>query len=256
MKLTVLITIIILGLYLTSMGQEVEDTIIRVNDVLFNYGFVDYGGEYYVVDSKNSFLEHHLYYQPYVNDKNIFIIEFGVVQSFLDIGNYVSPSDLSLTYQRNFKSKSYGSTGFQGIASSLKFTIPTGRDEYLSGLNSWTIEPLIGSQWLFSNVNWFTSFQLRYSHSFASLPTYTPRFDILRVEYFYGFENNRGWLFLETDYRFTPDKADHNLFLAINGGYKLNNQLGFKVKIKPRIIGSEFYSSLFILGFYTYLHLK
>lgn len=48
---------------------------VKINDVLFSHGLEDLGAEYYVVDSKNSFLENHLLFQPRINDNNILSIE-------------------------------------------------------------------------------------------------------------------------------------------------------------------------------------
>ena len=176
---------------ITAFAQtEKADSTNRFNDILINARFIAYGLEYYIIDSKSSFIDNHVLFQPIIDDKNIFNIELGIITAFQEDGNHTTPGDLSLSYQRNFISRIYGSSGYQGFAAKMKLVIPTGRGEYLSGFDSWTIEPLVGTQWLFEDPNWFTSIQLRYSYSFASLPGKDPRFDFLRVEYFFGYESS------------------------------------------------------------------
>lgn len=247
-----LCTILLLNSLCLTYAQEIDSTS-RINDILFHYGFLDYGAEYYVVDSKNSFLEHHILYQPFLSEENIVNIEFGLVNSFLENGNYTSPSDLSITYQHNFKSSKYKEWGYQGLGASIKMTLPTGRAEYFSGFNSYTIEPLIGTQWLFENTDWFTSIQVRYNYSFASLPGEEPRYSFLRCEYFIGYENNNMWLFVSPDYRFIPSKSNHDLFLTLNGALKVSKRVGLRAKYTGRLIGEEFYRSLLVLGCYVNL---
>lgn len=170
---------------LTHTQAQKADTTTRYNDILINTRFIDYGLEYYVIDAKNSFLENHFIFQPIIDDKNIINLEMGIVTSFQENGNHTTPSDLSISYQHNFESKKYENTGFQSVALKVKFKIPTGRDEYLSGFDSWTIEPLLGNQWLFTNPSWFMSFQARYNYSFAALPGKQPRYSFVRLDYFF-----------------------------------------------------------------------
>jgi hypothetical protein len=233
-------------------AQQADSTI-RFNDILIDDRFFDYGLEYYMIDSKSSFLENHFLYQPFINDKNIVNLEFGIVSSFQENGNFTTPSDISISYQRNFESKKYGNTGFQGMAVKMKFIIPTGRDEYLSGFDSWTIEPLIETQWLFTNPSWFMSFQVRYNYSFTALPGKQPRYSFVRLDYFFGYENKQMWLFLQPDYRYIPSMSSHTLYLTIDGAYKLSSKFGIRAKLKPRLSGDEFYESLMVIGVYAYL---
>ena len=243
-----------LTLNITVIAQtEKADSTNRFNDILINTRFIDYGLEYYIIDSKSSFIENHVLFQPIIDDKNIFNIELGIVTAFQEDGNHTTPGDLSLSYQRNFTYRNYESSGYQGFATKMKLVIPTGRDEYLSGFDSWTIEPLVGTQWLFENQNWFTSIQIRYSYSFATLPGKEPRFDFLRVEYFFGYESSTSWLFLAPDYRYVPSVAGNNLFLGLDFGYKIRKSYGFKALLKPRLVGKQYFAFYSLAGFYLYL---
>jgi hypothetical protein len=238
---------------LTSAQAQQEDSSTKFNDIFINARFIDYGLEYYVVDSKSSFLENHILFQPIINDKNIVNLEFGIVSSFQEEGNFTTPADLSISYQRNIESGKYGNTGFQGTAVKMELKIPTGRDEYLSGFDSWTIEPLLGTQWLFTNPSWFMSFQARYNYSFAALPGKEPRYSFLRLDYFFGYESNKMWLFLQPDYRYIPSMSSHTLYLTLDGAYKINSKFGVRAILKPRLYGDEFYESLMVIGVYAYL---
>lgn len=252
-------TVYLSGLFLvlfqiTALAQtEKADSTDRFNDILINTRFIDYGLEYYIIDSKSSFIENHVLFQPIIDDKNIFNIELGIITAFQEDGNHTTPSDLSLSYQRNFAFRKYESSGYQGFAAKMKLVIPTGRDEYLSGFDSWTIEPLVETQWLSEDPNWFTSIQLRYSYSFATLPGKDPRFDFLRVEYFFGFESSTLWFFLTPDYRYVPSVSGNNLFLGLDFGYKIRKSFGLKAMVKPRIVGKQFYAFYSMAGFYLYL---
>lgn len=239
---------------ITALAQtEKSDSTNRFNDILINTQFIDYGLEYYIIDSKSSFIENHVLFQPIIDDKNIFNIELGIITAFQEDGNHTTPGDLSLSYQRNFTSRKYGSSGYQGFAAKMKLVIPTGRGEYLSGFDSWTIEPLVGTQWLFEDPNWSTSIQVRYSYSFATLPGKEPRFDFLRVEYFFGYESSTFWLFLTPDYRYVPSVSGNNLFFGLDFGYKIRKSFGLKAFVKPRIVGKQFFAFYSMAGFYLYL---
>jgi len=238
------------------MNAQDKDTLAKTSDILLYQSFGDYGAEFYKVDSRNSFLDNHILFQPYVNNLNIFNIEFGIVNSYQEEGNFTTPGDLSLSYQRNFISKKYKSTGFQGIAVRIKFTLPTGKLDYYSGHDTWALEPLIGTQWLLENPDWFTSAQVRYYYSLSALPGKSPRFNFIWLEYFFGYENQKVFFILSPDYRFIPNNSKHNLFLGIEIGYKVSSQIGIRSEFKPKVTGDEFYESLFLLGFYIYLNLN
>lgn len=220
----------------------------KINDIFLYYGWIDYSFEHYKVDSKNSFIDHHMVYQPYLGKKHTFQIEMGLVHASIESGQYYSPGDLSISYQRIIASKNYNLKGYQGIGLIMKFTVPTGSDEYFSGFDSWTIEPQIGTQWRFTNPNWLTAISIRYNYSFAALPGSSPRFSYFRMEYFFGYENKNWWGFIEPDYRFIPTRNSHNLFIGFNAGYKISRKFAVHAKLKPRIIGSDFYESFYSFG--------
>lgn len=231
-------------------SQNIDSTE-QVKDVLLSYGRIAYDAEYYDVNKDNSFLDHHFNYQPFVNDDNIVNIEFGVIHSFLETGDFLTPNDLTISYQRNFKTQNYKKNGYQGFGTKLKFTLPTGRAEYLSGFDSWTIEPLIGTQWLINKC--LIGSSIRYSYSFKALPGKQPRYSFIRLDGFLGYENSHLWCFIEPDYRYIPSLANSHLFINFDFGYKFNKICGVKFSWKPRIIGDQFYSSLFSLGGYMFL---
>ena len=247
--------LVIIGFHflIPNLTAQHPDSIEKFNDVLQSFGFIQYDAEYYTIDSRNSLLEHHLIYQPFLNNVNIINIGFGLTHSFLEGNSHFLPADLDITYQRNFKANKYKQSGFQGVGTKLKLIIPTGKNEYYSGFDSWSIEPLVGTQWLLKNSNWLIASQIRYNYSFASLPAKKPRFSFLRIDFFIGYESNVFWVFFEPDYRFIPSRDRHNLFVSFDFGYKFLHKIGIHFTGKPRIIGTDFYESLYTLGLYYFL---
>ncbi len=238
--------------YCTINAQE-QDSIKKTTDALFYYGYLEYDAEYYTIDSKTSFLEHHISYQPFISDINILSIELGIVNSFQEEGNYTTPSDLRLNYRRNFFSPQYGKQGYQGTTAGVKFIMPTGRSEYLSGFDSWSLEPIFGSSWRFENPVWSQGIQAKYFFSIASLPMKNARFDFLRLEYYIGFENKKNGIYFEPDYRYIPSKGNHNFFLNTRYNINANSKLGFDISYKYRVLGDDFFEHLFDVGFYLFL---
>jgi len=236
-----------------NLNAQGQDSTRKTTDVLFYYGFIEYDAEYYKVDSKNSFLEHFVSYQPFITDINIFKIEFGIVNSFQAEGNYTTPGDLRLNYHRNFLSPQYGKAGYQGTTAGIKFIIPTGRSEFFSGFDSWSLEPIVGSSWQFENPAWSQGILARYYLSFASLPDKKQRFDYLRMEYYLGYENRKIGVYFEPDYRYIPSKDNHNLFLKFDLNFNANSKLGFKLSNKYRVFGDYFFENLVTVGFYVFL---
>ena len=116
-----------------------DDSQNKINDVIQPYGWIDYNAEYYTIDSKNSFLEHHFIYQPYISKKRTIKIELGFVDTYLESGRYFTPTDIAISYQKTIEKKEKRKSGYQGLLLSLKIIIPTGRKEYFSGFDSWTL---------------------------------------------------------------------------------------------------------------------
>ena len=229
------------------------DSTSKINDIFIPYRSIDYGAEFYTIDSKNSFIEHHVVYQPYLNKNQTISIEIGLVDSNLETDHFFSPSDLSVNYQKIYKPKNKQESGYQGVGYALKFIIPTGRDEYFSGFDSWTLEPQVGTQWVLSNSNWLVATTVRYNFSFASLPNKIRRFSHLRFQGFIGFENKVWWGFIEPDYRYIPSLESNNIFVGINFGYKLSPHIAIRFFGKPRITGEDFFKSLYTIGGTLYL---
>ena len=240
--------LLLLGSTSSLFGQAIDSTD-KVNDVLLNIGSIGYDAEFYRVE-ESSFVEHHFVFQPYLLENGFFNIDVTLVNSFLPNGNFFVPGDLSLNYQQIFKTENYKSNGFQGWAARMKFTIPTGSNKYLSGFDSWTIEPLVGVQWLLGNTDWLIAIEARYNYSFAALPESDPRFSFVRLEPFVGFENENYFVFISSDYRYIPSKYSNNLFLYLNIGYKFSTRFGASLTAKPRVLGSDFFD--YQLGFGSY----
>lgn len=224
------------------------DTTLKVNDIFLSFGSINYAAEYYTIDSKNSFLEHHITYQPYVMENQNITVELGLADAYLETGHFFTPTDLNISYQRIFDPKDIQEIGYQGVGFALKLTLPTGRDTYFSGFDSWTIEPRVGMQWILRNINWLFSTEARYNYSFASLPGSSPRFSYVRMEAYFGFENPTWWIFIEPDYRFIPTTKKSTVLMGVSAGYKWSNLFSINAKAKPRIIGSNFYESLYSIG--------
>jgi hypothetical protein len=245
--------LLFLTLVCSSVNAQEQDSVVNFTDVQNSVGFIDYAAEYYIVDSQNSFLENHFLVQPFISNKHILNVEGGIVSSFKDSQSTTTIGDVSFSYQRNFQSVNYGETGYQGFALKAKLIFPTGQAEYFSGFDSWTIEPLFGTQWLFNIPDWFTSIQVRYNYSFASLPDKSKRPGFLRLEYFFGYESEHMWLFIQPDYRYIPESSKSTLFLTLDGAYKINNGFGVRAKISPRVMGTDFFEVLSVLGVYMNL---
>ena len=249
----ILASTVISPLLTYASENEKADSITQNNDIMLYYGMIDYSAEFYQVNRQTRFVEHHFLYQPLLNDKNILNIEFGVVQTSLEDGRFTVPADMKIGYRRNFKSKAQLENGYDGSFVGANLTLPTGRDEYYSGFDSWTIEPIAGFQWKLWNPNTLTGLKLMYNYSFAALPGKTPRFSFLRILPSTGFENNRFWAFVSLDIRFIPSRGESNLFLATDLGFKFTEKLGIYGKFKPRIVGDSFFEELNQIGLYFYL---
>ncbi|WP_136480909.1 transporter [Cognatitamlana onchidii] len=221
----------------------------KINDILLPYGWIDYNAEYYTVDAKNSYLDHHFIYQPYLSKDQVFQIELGLVNTFTDAQQYFSPSDLDITYQRNITPKNKKDVGYVGMIAIAKLTIPTGREEYFSGSDNWAFEPQVGAQWSVFNPDWLISGILRYRYHFATLPEKSLANNYVRVESFFGFENDKFWIFGSPDYRYTPKTSKSNLFFSALVGYKFSRQFIIKGSYKPRLEGNDFYRSMLSFGF-------
>jgi hypothetical protein len=139
------------------------------------------------------------------------------------------------------------------VAGAVKFTIPTGRSEYYSGFDSWMLEPLLGTQWLFDVPEWFLSFQARYIFAFASLPGKEARTDYARLESFIGYENKKFYAFIQPDYRYEPSRDSHTFFINFEGSYKFTDKGGIRAQYKPRLVGESFFQLQILLGVYFYL---
>ena len=233
--------------------QPEGDTIKQNNDIMLFYGLIDYSAEFYQVDKRTSLVDHHILYQPLLDDNNILNFEFGIVESIQEEGTFTTPSDVKIGYRRNFKPREQMDNGYDGSYFGAKLILPTGRDEYFSGFDSWTIEPNAGFQWKLWNANTLTGLQLKYSYSFAALPDKKARNSFFRAEPYTGYENNRYWAFVAFDYRFIPSKVESNIFASINVGFKFNEHWGIKGKFKPRIAGESFYEEMYVIGAYFYL---
>ena len=238
----------------SNTESEVKpDSSSKINDILISYGWLDYGLGSYTIDSKTRLIEHHLIYQPYLRKNSIVQIEFGLFHSQLDSNTFFSPGDLNISYQRNFKPKRVNDIGYQGSMGKMRLFIPTGRGEYYSGFDSWSIEPQLGFQWKVFNPTWILATLIRYNYSLASLPEKTRRYSFLQTEISFGIETKKYWLFIEPDYRYIHENQESNLFINFSGGYKLDNQIALKLNIKPRIYGSNFYESFIEIGLFSYL---
>ena len=235
------------------LAQKTDsDSIPRFTDVFIPSGILDYDAEFYYIDSDNYFLEHHFILQPVISDRDLINLEFGLVHSKTPDGNFTVPADLSVSYQRNIKSSRYNESGFQGIGPRLKFIIPTGRGEYLSGLDSWTLEPALVTGFLLKDPRWFSTAEIRYNYSFASLPNTNKNPDFLRAEGFYGYEDSNWWFRLRVDYRLRTRLSEHNLFIGSDFSIKLNEDIGLKGQWKSRVAGSDFWKHFVSVGGYYF----
>jgi hypothetical protein len=238
---------------LSQTDNAKPDSSTRVNDIFQPYGWIDYAAEYNTIDSKNSFLEHYFVYQPYLGHEQIVQIEFGLVHAFLDSATYFVPGDLTLSYQKVFFAKNEQKVGYQGVGVTMKLIIPTGSDAYLSGVDSWAIEPQFGVQWGFNNPNWLFALVGRYNYNFASLPNKEPDNSFFRLQCHLGIENDKWWGFVVPDYRFIPDGQRSTFFVELDLGYKITERLALRITAKPRLAGEDFVASVYTIGGFWYL---
>jgi len=250
MKFKALIVFFLVFVNSTKVFSEESDTTRRINDMLFHYGQLTYTADFYGVNSRNSFLEHNFVFQPFLKDKNILTFEMGITNSWLSNGNFTIPADMAIIYQRNFKSGHYGENGYQGFALRAKQVIPTGRDEFYSGFDTWAIEPLVGIQFLFGKTHFSASFSARYWHSYAALHQKKKRNDHLRIEPGFGYERKHFWVNITPDYRYIPNNKSSNLFLEMSAGYKISDNAGLSVLYKSRLSGTDFFEYNAAFSFY------
>ena len=254
--LQILLCTIIISCCLFSdriLAQEKSaDSIPRFTDVFIPVGILDYDAEFYYIDSDNYFLEHHFTLQPIISERDLINLEFGLAHSKTPNGNFTVPADMSISYQRNIKSSRYNESGFQGVGPRLKFIIPTGRGEYLSGFDSWSLEPALVTGFLLKDPRWFTTAEIRYNYSFASLPNTNKNPDFLRTEGYFGYEDKDWWFRLRVDYRLRTQRSEHNLFLGTDFSLKINEDIGLKGQWKSRVTGSNFWKHFASVGGYYF----
>lgn len=236
-----------------TIGQI--DTINRRNDIQQYHSFIDYSLEFYWNQNTTLGFEHNLNYQPFINDKNIVNVEALFMHHVTDSSNYFTPGDFSISYQRNIITKKmiFKQDGFQGAIGRLKMVIPTGKSQFESGGDSWAAEPLMGVQWFFAKRKFLVAFVGRYRWNYASNPHAQLANDFFRLETVIGYENNKMYAYLESDYRYFPRVGGHVVFLKLDLGYRVNQRIGLYLRFKPRVYGEMLYRLNSSFGLYIYL---
>lgn len=231
---------------------ESGDSVQRNINALMYLGVIDMQFSYYQLDGESSYFENHYTYQPLLNKQHILNFEIGVVKSFQQEGRFITPSDFKLAYQYNLHKNTTSTIGFMGSFTGARFILPTGNSNYLSGDNSWIIEPTFGSQWRAGNKLLLYGYRIRYNYSFAALPERQISKSYARFETYLAYENEKIWFMIMPDYRYTPETKEHNAFIKFDLGYSFHKDFGIIAEYNPRVIGNSFYKYNITLGAYLF----
>ena len=238
----------------TSNQSFAQDAIIKedvaVRSSLYNFSYTEFNLDFYKFNSTQYLLSQTGNGTLKVNEKNYINFEYIISNAWLNNSNYIVPGDFSFSYIHSFYAKNYLSSGFQGVSATIKMILPTGKLEYLSGLDNWIIEPSIYFGWKLRNDNIYFAHKLRAIFSISALPE-TPKIDPYgRYEAILGYENDKFWIASTSDSRLTLNDWDYVLLLKLEYGLKLNKSNGIFTSVTYRVFGELFYEYYLNFGYY------
>ena len=220
-------------------AQDDSDEVDVIQSTLFYYSFFDVNLDYYNFEgleqlalSSNGAIS--------LGATSFLNIELALFNNWQTNQTTFTPGDFSFTYTKNFYSPKFKESGFQGIAPALKLITPTGRAEFGSGFDNWILEPAVLYGWLLKDSRFFITNRARVNFSVGQINEAPVSDAYLRFEPRAGFENERLWASLTPDYRLIFDDTRSTLLLKYEGGFKLNEKMGFGFSLLQRLTGSDF----------------
>lgn len=205
------------------------------------------------------------FYQFNGNEKALYLVANGIIEfgnsDYLEVelssayytrngDEQYTLGDFNFAYSKNFYSKSYLSSGFQGITPAVKVIIPTGNPDYSGLFGYWIAEPSLYYSWLLKNEKLFFSNRWR-----AFLPGIQAKDAskppvLIRFEPRFGYENKHFWTSITLDNRYILNQGEYVLFFRLDGGYKLNKKSGLSFFYTERIYNNVLFKRYTGLSFY------
>jgi len=221
-----------------------------VRSTLVNFSHIEFNLDFYQFNTNQSLPSQTGNGTLKVNENNYLNLEYNISNAWLNNSNYIIPGDFNFSYIHNIYSKNYQKEGFQGGSIKIKMILPTGKSEYLSGLDNWIIEPQIYFGWKLKNNKIYFANRLRANFSIAHLPGIPKSAPFIRYEPILGYENDKFWLASTIDNRYIMDSRKYILFLELEMGLKFNQSNGIFSSATYRVFGELFYEFYLSFGYY------
>lgn len=252
MKKTVLIGLMILvgfdSLYVKAQDNDYDEE--HIASSLTNFSRFQSSIEFYDMNAN----ENALYW---VNNAKI---EFGD-RDYLNIeliGAYYqkddaylwTPGDFNVAYSRNYYSKNFSNSGWQGASTSLKLTIPTGNAELAGLFGHWILEPSVQYGWLLSDERFFIKNRWRVVVPIANAGNYNEPPGFVRFEPQFGYEDKNMWISATFDNRLVYNMDAFVMFVRVDTGFKINDRMGINAFYTKRIKSDVLFNTYTGVGLY------
>ncbi|NME72092.1 hypothetical protein [Flammeovirga aprica] len=236
--------------YSNFLSAQQENGMTAVRSTLYNFSYIDFNMDFYKFASDQYLLSHTGNGTLQLSGQSFLNLEYNFSNSWQDNFSFMTMGDFSVTYTRNFYSKNYQKGGFQGVATSLKVILPTGKSKYLSGFDNWILEPSVYFGWKLHNHKNYIASKFRLNFPLATLPDAFPSIPFGRYEATFGYEDQNLWVASTIDNRLTLDHWEYNLLHKFELGVKLDKTNGVFGSTTNRIIGEGFYEYYINFGYY------
>lgn len=168
----------------------------------------------------------------------------------IDGSTHYSAGDFSISYTKNFYSRHFLDSGFQGVSPSLKVILPTGNADYTGLFGYWIVEPSLYYSWLLKNEKFFVSNRWRMFLPLIDVRDAGEPPEFLRFEPRFGYEDNRLWTSLTLDARVIFNQDEVVLFYRLDGGLKINDSSGLSAFYTERVVSSALFKVYAGIGYY------
>ncbi|MCG8581224.1 MAG: hypothetical protein MI866_14985 [Bacteroidales bacterium] len=251
MKIRLVIVLCFLPLFICAQKKEADAE--KLQSTLYYYSYIDGYVEFYKFNDKQFLQSFTTNGSIYLRKNSYLNLEFVLSNAWDDGAYNFTVGDMSVTYSYNKYSDKFLKTGFQGVTSSFKMILPTGKSEYLSGLDNWIIEPSVYYGWLLKDNRFFFTNKIRINTSVGSIGDAIVPDAYFRFEPRLGFENEDFWVDTTSDLRTSIESLKTTVFMSLSCGYKVNSKTGWMFSFKKNINDKRFYNTYLSIGFYTLL---
>lgn len=170
-----------------------------------------------------------------------------------DSQQHSTAGDFNISYTRNYYSKNFLDSGFQGVSPTLKIILPTGNADYAGLFGYWIVEPSVYYSWLLKNEKFFISHRWRAFLPLIDVKNVADPPQLIRFEPRFGYENNKFWISITLDNRIILNQGEYVLFYRLDGGIKLTKNSGFTIFFTQRIFNDVLFEKYAGIGYYHIL---